>query len=84
VNSMVKNKLTCVFYPDKECPVRKTFAKAIQIKSELDKIIKPLGDKELLTQVMPILDKVQSLLTEEFAVLYNYCSVCPLIEHTEE
>jgi len=77
-------KLACVFYPDRECPVRKTFSKAIETKSKLDKIMKPLGDKELLTQVMPILNKLESVLANEFDVLHNYCLVCPLIEHAEE
>jgi len=84
VNLLEKRKLSCVFYSDKDCPVRKTFAETIRKKKELDKIIKPLGGTELLTEFMPILDKLQSLLADEFGVLYNYCYCCPLIEHEEQ
>lgn len=71
--------LNCMFSSERVCPVRKEMRGSLDVKKQIDKYIKPLGDKELLKLYGPILDKIQKMMVNEFGVLHNYCKVCPLL-----
>ena len=73
---MSENKFKCVFNPAKNCPVRKEIRISLDAKTEINKYIKPMGDKELLKIYSPIIDKLQQMLVNEFGILHNYCAVC--------
>lgn len=67
---------SCVFDETIECPVRKTFREIMKNEKTLEKYLKPLGDTELLKMYAPIFEKLTSMLSNEFGILYNYCQIC--------
>ena len=75
---MSEKDFKCVFNAEKNCPVRKEIHTSLNAKKEIDKYIKPMGDVELLKMYAPIIDKLQQMLVNEFGILHNYCSTCPL------
>ena len=74
---MSENNFKCVFNPAKNCPVRKEIRASLDAKAEIDKYIKPLGDKGLMKIYAPIFDKLEKMMVNEFGILHNYCAVCP-------
>jgi len=66
----------CVFDHEKECPVRKAMSNEHRAINKLDKVIQPIGDKEILKMYMPILDKMRETFHSEFQTLHYYCLVC--------
>ena len=77
-------KINCIFKPEMECPVRKEIKARMEKKKKLDKIIKPLGDKELVKMYMPLLNKMQELTQDELGLLSKFCVCCPLIKEGGE
>lgn len=77
-------KINCIFKPEIECPVRKEIKAKMERKMKLDKVIKPLGDTELMKMYMPIFDKMGEMLYDEFGALSKFCICCPLIREKSD
>lgn len=59
-------KNCCVFEPKTYCPTRKAINDKYKTINKLNRLIKPLGDKEILQMYVPILEKIQEAFNNEF------------------
>lgn len=78
-NNEKKPETNCVFLPDTHCPVRACMKTYLDTKKQIDKYIKPVGDKETMKIFAPIFNRMEEVLSSEFGFLHNYCNTCPII-----
>lgn len=66
----------CVFNSQKQCPVRKSMHKELKNTQKINAIIKPLGDSEVQKMFLPMIERMEEMLVNEFSILHNYCEIC--------
>ena len=72
------SQINCLFYSEKECPVRKEMRSTLHAKDQISKYVKPMGDEELLKIFTPLIEKLEQSFQSEFGILHFYCAQCPI------
>ena len=72
------SQINCLFYSEKECPVRKEMRSKLDAKDQISKYVKPMGDEELLKIFTPLIEKLEQSFHSEFGILHFYCAQCPI------
>lgn len=72
------SQINCLFYSEKECPVRKEMRSTLDAKDQFTKYVKPMGDEELMKIFTPMIKKLEQAFQSEFSLLHFYCAQCPI------